>query len=91
MSCSIGIAVMDVIRNEKLLSSAKCVGRTLIEGFRNILPRHPMLGDVRGQGLIVGLDIVTDKDSRKPAKEAAELLSYKYVTCPYYYIIYNVV
>jgi len=77
VSCAIGLAVLDVIKNEKLLSSAKCVGRVLLEGFSNILPRHPMMGIVRGQGLVIGIEIVTDKSSRKPAKEAAELLAYK--------------
>ena len=42
-----GLAVLDVIHNEKLMSSAKCVGLTLLEGFRSIQDRHPMLGDVR--------------------------------------------
>jgi len=77
VSCAIGLAVMDVIQNEKLLSSAKSVGRVLLEGFKNIMGRHPMMGDVRGQGLVVGVEIVTDKASRKPAKEACELLTYK--------------
>ncbi|ELT87664.1 hypothetical protein CAPTEDRAFT_223850 [Capitella teleta] len=77
VSCSVGLAVLDVIQNEKLLSSAKCVGLVLLEGFRNIQPNHPMMGDVRGQGLIIGVELVTDKESRKPASEAAELLTYK--------------
>ncbi len=47
VSCAIGIAVFDVMQNEQLMSSAKFVGRTLLEGFRNILDRHPMMGDVR--------------------------------------------
>ena len=47
MSCAVGLAVLDVIKNEKLLSSAKCVGMMLLEGFRNIQARHPMMGDVR--------------------------------------------
>ena len=47
VSCAIGIAVFDVMQNEQLMSSAKFVGRTLLEGFRNILDRHPMMGDIR--------------------------------------------
>jgi len=77
VACTIGLAVLDVITNEKLLSSAKSVGKMLTEGFINIKSNHPMIGDVRGQGLVVGVELVTDKESRKPATEAAELLTYK--------------
>jgi len=77
VSCTIGIAVLDVIQNEKLMSSAKFVGRTLLEGFRAIMAKHPNIGDVRGMGMVVGVDMVEDKDSRKPAPEIAEKLTYK--------------
>lgn len=42
-----GIAVLDVIRNEQLVSSAKSVGKCLMDGFKAILPAHSMMGDVR--------------------------------------------
>ncbi|XP_074648114.1 5-phosphohydroxy-L-lysine phospho-lyase-like [Tubulanus polymorphus] len=75
--CSVGLAVLDVIRDEKLMSAAKNVGKCLLDGFRAIMPQHPMLGHVRGIGLMIGLEIVTDKMSRKPSSEVAELLTYK--------------
>ncbi|XP_063446081.1 5-phosphohydroxy-L-lysine phospho-lyase-like [Mytilus trossulus] len=77
VACSIGLAVLDVIQNEKLQSSAKSVGKCLKDGLKAIAPNHPMIGDVRGRGMIVGIEIVTDKESRKPAPEAADLLSHK--------------
>ncbi|XP_064594469.1 5-phosphohydroxy-L-lysine phospho-lyase-like [Liolophura sinensis] len=77
VACAVGLAVLDVIKNEKLMSSAMSVGKCLMEGFRAILPSHPMMGDVRGMGMLVGIEIVKDKISRKPAKEAAEILAYK--------------
>ncbi|XP_013382484.1 5-phosphohydroxy-L-lysine phospho-lyase [Lingula anatina] len=77
VSCSMGLAVLDVIKNEKLMSSAKSVGKCLLDGFRAIMPCHPMMGDVRGLGLSVGIEIVTDTDSRKPATEAADMLTYR--------------
>lgn len=77
VACAVGMAVMDVIENEKLMSSAKSVGKCLMDGFQAIMPHHPMMGDVRGIGLMVGVEIVMDKESRKPAKEAAEILAYK--------------
>lgn len=77
VACAMGIAVLDVIKNEQLVSSAKSVGKCLMDGFKAILPTHPMMGDVRGMGLVIGVEIVMDKESRKPAKEAAEILVYK--------------
>ncbi|KAK7506554.1 hypothetical protein BaRGS_00002029, partial [Batillaria attramentaria] len=77
VACAVGMAVMDVIENEKLMSSAKSVGKCLMDSFRAIMPHHPMMGDVRGIGMIVGIEIVMDKESRKPAKEAAEILAYR--------------
>ena len=47
MACAVGMAVLDVIENEKLVSSAKSVGKCLLDGFKNILPHHPMMGEVR--------------------------------------------
>ena len=47
MACAMGIAVLDVIRNEKLVSSAKSVGKCLLDGFKAIMSTHPMMGDVR--------------------------------------------
>ncbi|KAL3876059.1 hypothetical protein ACJMK2_033944 [Sinanodonta woodiana] len=77
VACAMGKAVLDVIHNEQMMSGAKSVGKCLLDGFRAIMPTHPMMGDVRGIGLLVGVEIVMDKQSRKPAKEAAEILAYK--------------
>ncbi|KAK3089803.1 hypothetical protein FSP39_006659 [Pinctada imbricata] len=77
VACAVGMAVLDVIKNEKLMSSAKSVGRCLIDGFKAIAQKHDNIGDVRGMGMCVGVDIVKEKGSRKPAKEVAEILAYK--------------
>ncbi|XP_005100294.1 5-phosphohydroxy-L-lysine phospho-lyase isoform X1 [Aplysia californica] len=77
VACAIGRAVLDVIENEKLTSSAKNVGKCLKDGFKAIQPKHPMIGDVRGVGMMIGIELVMDKESKKPAKETAEILAYK--------------
>lgn len=77
LACAVGLAVLDVIQNEKLQSSAKSVGKCLKDGLNAIAKNHPMIGDVRGMGMIVGIEIVVDKESRKPAPEAADLLAFK--------------
>ena len=53
VSCAIGLAVLDVIRNEQLMSSAKFVGRILLERFCNIMDKHPMIGQVRLESLAI--------------------------------------
>lgn len=77
VACAMGMAVLDVIKNEQMLSSATSVGKCLSSGFKAILNNHPMMGDVRGMGMLVGVEIVQDKESRKPNPDAAELLVYK--------------
>lgn len=47
VACAMGMAVLDVIKNEQMLSSAKSVGKCLTDGFKAILVKHPLMGDVR--------------------------------------------
>jgi 4-aminobutyrate aminotransferase-like enzyme len=71
VSCAIGLAVLDVIEREGLQDHARIVGERLLEGFGSLPPRFPILGDVRGRGLFVGVEMVRDRLTREPA--AAEL------------------
>nr|XP_045592082.1 ethanolamine-phosphate phospho-lyase-like isoform X2 [Procambarus clarkii] len=77
VACAIGIAVLDVIENEKLVQSAKAVGKTLLENFQQLKAKHCVVGDVRGMGLCLGIEIVKDKYSRKPATELAQDIIYR--------------
>ena len=52
------IAVLDVIRDERLMENAAVVGEALRERLRDVAARHPVLGDVRGRGLLIGVDVV---------------------------------
>ena len=47
VACAMGMAVLDVIKNEQLLSSAKFVGKCLMDGFKAILDKHRLMGNVR--------------------------------------------
>lgn len=79
MACSIGMAVLDVIENEKLMQSAKAVGKTLLENLTLLKDKHECIGDVRGNGLCLGIDIVENKASRKPARELTQSIVVRYV------------
>jgi 4-aminobutyrate aminotransferase-like enzyme len=61
------MAVLDVIEREGLMANAQRVGRHLRAGLAKLAERHALIGDVRGAGLFVGLELVTDRHTRTPA------------------------
>jgi 4-aminobutyrate aminotransferase-like enzyme len=76
VSCAIGLAVLDVLEDEKLQSRAAVLGERLMSGLRALQPSHPIIGDVRGSGLFVGVELVRDRATLEPAAdEASELIN----------------
>ena len=71
VSCAAGLAVLDVVRDEKLQENAKSTGDYWVAGLAELQKKHELLGDIRGSGLFLGLDLVTDRDSRMPAAAQA--------------------
>jgi 4-aminobutyrate aminotransferase-like enzyme/Ser/Thr protein kinase RdoA (MazF antagonist) len=67
VSCRIGLAVLDVIRDEGLQERARRLGERLALGLAGLAARHPIVGDVRGLGLFLGLELSLDRESRAPA------------------------
>jgi len=67
VSCAVGLAVLDVIREEGLQENARAVGEHLVEGLRGLKERFPLIGDVRGLGLYIGVELVKDPKKRTPA------------------------
>jgi len=71
VSCAIGMAVLDVIEKEHLQDNALRVGRRLLTGFEKLKENFPLIGDVRGQGLFVGVELVKNRETLEPAPEEA--------------------
>lgn len=71
VSCAAGLAVLDVVRDEALQENALHWGQLLIQKFRELQTRHPLIGDVRGSGLFLGLDLVRSQTTSEPAPDHA--------------------
>jgi 4-aminobutyrate aminotransferase-like enzyme len=69
VSAAAAKAVLQVMDEEQLQANAGNVGRYLREGLRGLAERHELVGDVRGPGLFIGVELVRDRDSREPAPE----------------------
>jgi 4-aminobutyrate aminotransferase-like enzyme len=71
VSCAAASAVLDVIERDDLLKNAASVGALLLQGLKAIARDTPSIGDVRGAGLFLGVEFVTDHTTRGPAPELA--------------------
>jgi 4-aminobutyrate aminotransferase-like enzyme len=67
VACAAGLAVLDVMRDEQLQANALRVGTRLLDGLRALMTRHPIVGDVRGSGLFLGVELVRDRGTLEPA------------------------
>ena len=73
--CAQGAAVLDVIDREKLQSNALKIGNRILAGLERLKAKHNLIGDVRGKGLLLGIELVKDRATKEPATvECAEVL-----------------
>jgi 4-aminobutyrate aminotransferase-like enzyme len=71
VACAAGIAVLDVLAEGKLQQNALEVGSRWIAALQSLQERHPLVGDVRGSGLFLGIDLVNNRATRVPATDQA--------------------
>lgn len=75
VSMAAGLAVLDVLRDEPLQHNALQMGKRMLDGLRAMAPRHRMMGDVRGAGLFLGVELVRDRDTLEPGDDEASYVS----------------
>lgn len=64
LAASVGLTVLDVLRRERLDRSSAELGRFLADGLWDLAGRHAVIGDVRGRGLLIGVELVADRQSK---------------------------
>ncbi len=72
VACAAGLAVLDVVRDDRLQERALEVGTNLIAVLRMMMEEHRLIGDVRGSGLFLGVELVLDRATREPAPAQAK-------------------
>jgi 4-aminobutyrate aminotransferase len=73
VSCVAALETIALLE-EGLIDNAARVGETLLADLRELQPRHPLIGEVRGLGLMIGMELVRDRQSKEPATEECQRL-----------------
>ncbi len=81
VSCAVGMAVLDVLAEEKLQENALRVGARLLEGLTNLKGKQALIGDVRGMGLFIGVELVRDRATLEPAADEAAYIANRLKDC----------
>eukprot|EP00746_Dinoflagellata_sp_MGD_P008857 gnl/MRDRNA2_/MRDRNA2_117784_c0_seq1.p1 gnl/MRDRNA2_/MRDRNA2_117784_c0~~gnl/MRDRNA2_/MRDRNA2_117784_c0_seq1.p1 ORF type:complete len:491 (-),score=78.15 gnl/MRDRNA2_/MRDRNA2_117784_c0_seq1:38-1453(-) len=78
--CAAGLAVFDILREERLQEHALEVGEYFVSRFKDLAGRQPLIGDVRGSGLFIGVEFVRDRSTLEPATaETSQVVSRMYM------------
>ncbi len=74
VSCAIGLAVLEVVLEENLQAHALRVGEQMVQGLHGLMKRHEIIGEVRGAGFFLGVELVGDRTTLEPATPEAEIV-----------------
>ncbi|WP_411680902.1 aspartate aminotransferase family protein [Clostridium thailandense] len=74
--CQAALATINVIKEDNLLEHSKNLGEYVKQRFNTMKDKYPLIGDVRGIGLSIGVDLVKDRNTKERAKEAAAKICY---------------
>ncbi len=76
VTCRAALTTIDIIERENLVENARLQGEYFLEQLNQLATRHPLIGDVRGVGLLVGVELVRDRATLEPANDEAEAVLY---------------
>ncbi|MGF6949680.1 taurine-pyruvate aminotransferase [Neobacillus sp. B4I6] len=65
-ACALALKNLEIMENEKLFDRSRDLGEQLLNDLKNLLQDHPHVGDVRGKGLLIGIELVKDKRTKEP-------------------------
>lgn len=77
VACAAALATLEFIENEHLIEHSRTLGAWAIERLREMQARQPHIGDVRGLGLLLNVEIVEDRASQAPARDLADRIMYE--------------
>ncbi len=77
VSARAALTTIEIIEDEGLVENAAKVGASAMRRLTEMKQRHAAIGDVRGRGLLIGIELVTDRDSKAPANDLAEAVMYR--------------
>lgn len=75
LACAAGLAVFDILESEDLMNRSDAIGRKVRARFDAFKENYSLVGDVRGVGAMVAMELVTDRESKQPAAELAKALT----------------
>ncbi len=77
VTCRAALTTIEIIEDEGLVENAAGTGTWALERMNDMMDAHQVIGDVRGRGFLLGIDLVTDRASKEPASELAEEIFYR--------------
>jgi len=76
VTCRAALTTIEIIEDEALVANAAKVGAYALARMRDMMTRHALIGDARGCGLLLGIELVVNRATREPANDAAEAVMY---------------
>jgi 4-aminobutyrate aminotransferase len=80
VTCCAALTTLEIIEDEGLVENARRQGEQALQRLRDMQTQHPLIGDVRGRGLLLGVELVRDREYKTPANGAAEAVLYRALT-----------
>ena len=74
VSCRAGLAVLEILQKDGLLERAESLGRKVLSAFQRLQKKYEIIGDVRGKGPMLAMELVRNRETKEPAKEEADKL-----------------